>query len=209
MMPTGRRARQLKLRNIVWVSSIGTQARLLTRSKAPCGVCVQNGKRKLQRSNRSGPFRLADRRKNRVVIRVGHMVFRRPIAHRPAQQADGPLPILKLRQRCASVRNTVEHPMSWSEATFRNIQLALRTRHSAGKSKVWCGAWRVVPTPEVERRQPVQYADLGRDTRQRARCADSRPSRPRPGAKPVLHHTVRISIALRLHSGLMRGLIRI
>jgi hypothetical protein len=123
----------------VWVSSIATQARLLTRSKAPCGVCVQNGQRKLQRSNRSDPFRLADRRRTSRRIRVGHMIFRRPIAHRPARQAVGPLPILKLRQRCAGVRNTAAHPMSSSEATFRNIQSALRTRHSAGKPKVWCG----------------------------------------------------------------------
>src|SRR6266550_8222245 len=44
---SGGRFFQERLTNIVWVSSIGTQARLLTRSNAPCGVCVQNGKRKL------------------------------------------------------------------------------------------------------------------------------------------------------------------
>src|SRR6266478_9124941 len=38
---------QLRLTNIVWVSSIGTQARVLTRLNGPCGVCVQNGNRKL------------------------------------------------------------------------------------------------------------------------------------------------------------------
>src|SRR5271169_1696344 len=36
-----------RLTNIVCPSSIGTQARLLTRSNAPCGVCVQKGNRKL------------------------------------------------------------------------------------------------------------------------------------------------------------------
>ena len=43
----GGRFFHVRLTNIVCVSSIATQARLLTRSKAPCGVCVQNGNRKL------------------------------------------------------------------------------------------------------------------------------------------------------------------
>src|SRR5215470_2299082 len=40
-------------------------------------------------------------------------------------------------------------------------------------TRVRNGARRVIPTPEVERRHPVQLADLGRDARQWARCAVS------------------------------------
>ena len=56
------------------------------------------------------------------------------------------------------------------------------------------GQEELVPAPEVERRQPVQEAGLGPDTRQRTGCAES-------GRGPRIYPLVRVAhFAARLIS---------